>query len=124
MPQRSSIVLTDGTTPVTLTPKGGELGRTNYAATSLPTAAANPKLSFSYKDSANGVNRQQLSYREPITAVDNTTSETLIRGNVIVDINIAVPSVCTASQRVQAIKRAFDALTALEVELTTGEGQW
>lgn len=124
MPSRASIILTDGTTPVTLTPTGGELGRTLYAATSAATANANPKLTFVYKESANSVQRQQISYKEPITAVDSVTSETLVRGNVIVDINIAVPAVCTLAQRARAIKRAFNALTALQTELLTGEGQW
>lgn len=124
MPSRASLVLTDGTTPVTLTPTGGELGKTLYSATSAAVAAANPRLSFSYRESANAMNRQQIAYKEPVVAVDSVTSETLVRGNILVDISVAVPAVATLAQRSQAIKRAFSALNALSVELLTGEGQW
>jgi len=126
MPNRSSIVLTDGVTPVTLTPTGGSLGLTQYMGTGAATAAANAAAKFSYRYTSNGANRQSFSYKEPITAVDSTTGETYVRGNVIVDIGIVVPSICTPAQRLQAIKRAFSAIAAeaLQVEFETGQGQW
>lgn len=124
MPARSSIVLTDGTTPVTLDPRNGGVGKTEYIASVGPTAAANPRLVFQYRDTANGVNRQSISYKEPIVATDSTTNTTVILGNGLVDINIAIPAACTNTQRVRLVKRAFSALQALEAELTTGAGQW
>nr|APG77135.1 hypothetical protein [Beihai levi-like virus 26] len=124
MAARSSIVLTDGTTPVTLTPVGGGVGQTLYRATAEALSAANPSLSFGYRFTDGGTNRQSLSYKQPITAVDSTTSETLVRGQCVVDINIVIPRVATATDRAEAIKRAFDVLNALNAELITGEGQW
>ncbi len=125
MPAISSLVLTDGTSPVTLGPISHVAGETRYRASAASLTAANQSLVFQYKD-GNGVQRQTVRYTEPVVAVDSTTSEELVRENVIVEISIRVPGACPSALRVKAVKRAFNAVAsgALMTELTTGEGQW
>jgi hypothetical protein len=128
MPAIKPIVLTDGTTPVTLSPVGGDnvTGQTRYRSNNAATVAANSEALFSNKITSQKLQRQYVRYNQPITAVSADTGETVVRENVIVEINIRVPAVATQSDRESAIKRAFDALSAdaFSVELTTGEGQW
>lgn len=128
MPAIKPIVLTDGTTPVTLSPVGGDnvSGQTRYRSNNAATVAANSEALFSNKITQQKLQRQYLRFNQPVTALSADTGETIVRENVIVEINIRVPSVATQSDRESAIKRAFDALSvdAFETELTTGEGQW
>jgi len=126
MPAISSLSLTDGVTPVTLTPQSHTAGETRYRANSAAVRAANPQLVFQYKEANAGVQRQYVRYVEPIAVVDSTTSETLVRGEVIVEFTIRAPAEVTPALRLTAVKRAFDVIGAsnLETELTTGEGQW
>lgn len=125
MPAISSLSLTDGTTPVTLSPISHVAGETRYRASAADVTAANQSLVFQYKEQS-GVQRQTVRFTEPVTAVDSNTGETLVRENVIVEVSVRVPGVCTSATRETAIRRAFDAIGAgaLETELTTGEGQW
>lgn len=128
MPAISPIVLTDGTTPVTLSPVGGDnvSGQTRYRSNTAATVAANSEALFSNKITPQKLQRQYVRFNQPVTAVSADTGETIVRENVIVEINIRVPAVATQSDRESAVKRAFDALSAsaFETELTTGEGQW
>lgn len=125
MPAISSLSLTDGTTPVTLSPISHVAGETRYRASAATIAAANQQLVFQYKD-ASGVNRQTIRYTEPVVVVDSTTGEELVRENVIVEMSIRIPGACPSTLRETAVKRAFNAInaSALETEITTGEGQW
>lgn len=125
MPAISSLSLTDGTTPVTLGPISHVAGETRYRASSASIDAANPSLVFQYRHS-NGVGRQSVRYTEPVVATDTNTGEDLVRENVIVEMTVRIPGACPSELRETAVKRAFNVISsgALEVELTTGEGQW
>lgn len=129
MPAISPIVLTDGSSPVTLTPVGGSsiAGQTRYRSTSASTPAANSEVLFSDKLNANTkVQKQYFRLNHPHTAVSADTGEEIVLGNVTVEINVVVAPSIPNAVRELAIKRAFSAVDAgaLSVELTTGEGQW
>lgn len=125
MPAISSLSLTDGTTPVTLTPFSRTADMSKYRGTAASTMAANPSLTMKVNEN-NGVQRQIIKYTEPVVVTDTSTSEDLVKENVIVEINIRVPGICSSALRETAIKRALDVARTgnLDVELTTGEGQW
>jgi hypothetical protein len=125
MPAINSVVLTDGTTPITLAPSGHSNGVTKYRTTNAATAVANSKLQFSSK-LVNDVQRQYIRFENPVLAVDSVTSETYVRENMIIEVNVRCPGVITPEQRERGIKYAFNAIAsdAFETELTTGEGQW
>lgn len=126
MPVISSLSLTDGTTPVTLSPISHVAGQTRYRASSAAIVAANPSLVFQYKQQGS-VLRQSVRYTEPVTALDSNTGETLVRDNIIVEITTRIPGGATPALQESAVKRALDvaaASGALHIELTTGEGQW
>lgn len=125
MPQPTPIILTDGTTPVTLNPIGRSQGKTSYRGTAAVVAAANETLSF--QQSFQGQTERQFTrYIEPVVVVDADTGESVVRDNVIITTENRIPGACTPAQRIRAIKRAFSLAeaAALEVELTTGEGHY
>lgn len=129
MPAISSVVLTDGTTPITLSPVGGnnEAGQTRYRTTDGATALANSEALFSNKVNATSkTQRQYLRYNQPITAVSTDTGETLVRSNITIEMNVVMPPDVTPADRALAVKRFFSAAdaAAFGTELTTGEGQW
>jgi hypothetical protein len=128
MPAITPVILTDGTTPVTLAPVGGDnvTGQTRYRSNDGATVAANSEVLFSSKITPQKLQRQYIRFNQPITALSADTGETIVRESVIVEINIRIPSVATQADRETAVRRAFDSLSssAFETELTTGEGQW
>jgi len=125
MPAISALSLTDGTTPVALTPFSRSADVSKYRGTAASTLAANPSLTMRVTEN-NGVQRQIIRYTEPVVVTDTSTSEDLVKENVIVEINIRVPGICSSALRETAVKRALDVARVgnLDVELSTGEGQW
>lgn len=123
MPSRSQIVLTDGTTPVTLTPRGGELGRTQYAESGAVIAAAGTVLDYQYRDTAAGVNRQAVRLKRPIHSTDGN-GKVIIDGQNICDISVAISPSSTPAERALFVAYCKSVFDALATELNTGEGQW
>lgn len=126
MPAIKALVLTDGTTPVTLSPRAHVSGKTQYRASGAAVSLANPSAVFVYSDDSEATSRSEFRYTEPVTEVNADTGTTTVLDNIIIKVNIRVPGVCTPAQRVRALKRAFSAnlAAALQTELETGEGQY
>jgi hypothetical protein len=125
MPAVTPIVLTDGTSPVTLNPDDRRNGKTYYSADTAATQSANETAQFSSSKS-NDVLRQAFKTTSPVVGIVSETGETIVRDRVIIETTVRVPGVCSPEQQEAAVRRHFDALSsgALETELTTGEGQW
>lgn len=125
MSEVTPIVLTDGTTPVTLNPISRSANETRFRAEGASIKLANPSLVYQYKlDGA--VDRQTIRYTDPVVFTDTTTGEEYVKENCIANFSYRVPGVCSPAQRIEFIQRAHSVslAAALQTELETGEGQW
>jgi len=127
MPAIQPIVLTDGTTPVTLGPISHTAGQTLYRASGAAIRAANPSLTFKYKEQ-NGVLRQNVRLTFPVTSVDGVTGDTTVLNNALYEFSTRVPGEMSPAEQERAAQLFFSLLSGTGVtlltELTTGEGQW
>lgn len=125
MPNPTSIILTDGTTPVTLYPtvKDGEVSQ--FRASSAATLAAQPRLKASVK-TQDSAQRVFFRYDEPQTYVDADTGLTVVHEHAIAEVNIRIPANMAAADRVTYVKRVFGLIddTTLNTVIEDGEGIW
>jgi len=127
MPAIQPIVLTDGTTPVTLGPTSHTAGQTLYRASGAATRAANATLRFKYRDQ-NGVLRQVVRFTKPVLSVDSITGDTVVIDNSIYELSTRVPGSASPEHQEQGVLEFMSIVSetgvTLRDELTTGEGQW
>lgn len=125
MPAISSLILTDGTTPVTLSPRDHVSGATSYRATTSLVASQNMTVRYTYRDTANKVNRCSVVAKQPLVT-EGSPGVYTSRGEITCEINLMVPPGTTQAERLQFVLRVFDVINTgqLRTELTTGEGQW
>lgn len=125
MPNPTSIVLTDGTTPVTLYPsvKDGEVSQ--FRSTSAASLAAQSKLKVSSKVS-DSAQRVFSRLDEPLTYVDADSGLTVVHEHALAEMNFRIPAGMTAAERTAFVKRAFNqgAETTLQAVFEDGEGIW
>jgi len=125
MPAIKPLVITDGTTPVTLNPVSLSKGVSDFRSAAAANRASEEKLHFEARDTKAG-QRQYIRYVSPVTEVSADTGVTSVVENCIIEITLRVPDVVTDAQRLAFVKRGFDLAGSgsLLTELTTGEGQW
>lgn len=126
MPAIVALVLTDGTTPVTLSPREHVSGSTLYRATSSLVASHNPHLKYAYRTTTNKVDRSNVTFKQPLFT-ETDPGVFVSRGEITGEINLMVPPEATQAERLLFVKRLMSLVGTsgnLTTELTTGEGQW
>lgn len=125
MPNPTTIVLTDGTTPVTLYPSAKDGDVSQFRSTAAATLAAQSKLKVSSKTAENA---QRVFSRldEPLTYTDADSGLLVVHEHAIGEINVRIPAGMTSSQRTAFVKRLFNqgAETTLAAVFEDGEGIW
>lgn len=123
MPALNSIVLTDGTTPLTLTPRGGSAnGKSIFMSANAATREAQSKVTVQFSENKASA-RVNFRLDTPITSLDADTGRTSVIEHNIAQVDIRVPLVATQAERLQFVKRVFSCLSdaTLASVLQTGE---
>lgn len=125
MSEVAPIVLTDGTTPVTLSPISRTAKETRFRAAGASIKLANMSLTYQYTLDA-AVDRQNVRVTDPVVFTDTVTGEEYVKDNNIANFNVRVSPHCSPEQRAAFIRYSYSSSleAALKAELEAGEGQW
>lgn len=125
MPVIAAVVITDGTTPVTLNPDGSSGSANSFISSNKATREAQTSMKVTTTENANSA-RVVVKIDEPLSFINADTGRTEVIEHAIADINLRVPLAMTLLERQAFVKKSFSILSdaTLAKVVKDGERLW
>lgn len=125
MPNITSVVITDGTTPVTLKPDSMSGSTSVFVSSNKATRSAQTLLKVTTSQNAQA-SRVIVKLDEPVSYVNADTGRTEVSEHSISDVNIRIPLELTIAERTAFVKKTFSYLAdaTLAAVIKDGERLW